>query len=150
MPAPPPTPESTTAAPAEELAHFETYDEVVAAFPKDVMGNVDWVAAVRDELVAPRPGISPAAEESPRLPFDVHLDPGIPQFEAVFPHEPHTYWLRCENCHPAIFQMRAGADPITMAKIFAGEYCGRCHGVVAFPPQTGCLRCHPKLGRASG
>jgi c(7)-type cytochrome triheme protein len=88
--------------------------------------------------------------EAPILPYDVHLDPGIPSFEVVFPHAPHTFWLRCESCHPGICQMRAGSTPITMGKIFEGEYCGRCHGKVAFPPQTGCLRCYVKLLAPAG
>jgi c(7)-type cytochrome triheme protein len=88
--------------------------------------------------------------EAPILPYDVHLDPGIPSFEVVFPHAPHTFWLRCESCHPGIFQMRAGSTPITMGKIFEGEYCGRCHGKVAFPPQMGCPRCYAKLLAPAG
>ena len=38
----------------------------------------------------------------------------------------------------------AGADPITMKGIKSGEFCGRCHGPVAFGT-TGddCDRCHP-------
>jgi c(7)-type cytochrome triheme protein len=112
------------------------------------MGNIDWMGAARQGLVRPRPGIDPKTPDLPPMPLDVLLDPGIPSMEVVFPHEAHTYWLRCDNCHPAIFQMRAGADPITMASIFAGEYCGRCHGKVAFPPATGCPRCHVKLGQA--
>jgi c(7)-type cytochrome triheme protein len=131
----------------EPQPDYESYEALYAALPKDTMGNVDWVSAAKEGLIRPRPGLDPEAEESPLLPYDVRLDPGIPQFEVVFPHEPHTYWLRCDNCHPAIFQMRAGADPITMAKIFDGEYCGKCHGKVAFPPQTGCPRCHVNLGR---
>ena len=125
--------------------HYSTYGEVEAEFPKDSMGNVDWVAAARSGLIDPRPSVDPAVAARNVLPYDVVLDPGFPNFEVVFPHEPHTYWLSCESCHPAIFEMRAGANPITMAKIFEGEYCGRCHGTVAFRPQTGCLRCHTKM-----
>lgn len=124
---------------------FASFDEVEAAFPKDVMGNVDWVAALSDGLLAPSPGIDPNTPDIPPMPLDVRLDPGIPAFEVVFPHAAHTTWLRCDNCHPGIFQMRAGADPITMAAIFQGEYCGRCHGKVAFAPETGCPRCHIRL-----
>jgi c(7)-type cytochrome triheme protein len=131
----------------EQAPDFETYQDLLAVLPKDSMGNVDWVAAAEGELIRPAPGPDPEAPESPILPYDVRLDPGIPQFEVVFPHAAHTYWLRCDNCHPAIFRMKAGSNPITMAKIFEGEYCGRCHGKVAFPPQTGCPRCHVKLGR---
>jgi len=126
---------------------FATYEVLYDALPKDSMGNVDWVAAVEKGAIRPLPGPDPEALESPVLAYDVHLDPGIPGFEVVFPHAAHTYWLRCDNCHPAIFTMKAGADPISMAKIFDGEYCGKCHGKVAFPPQTGCQRCHVNLGR---
>jgi c(7)-type cytochrome triheme protein len=134
------------AAAPEPLPDFATYADMLAALPKDTMGNVDWVAAAEEGLIRPRPGLDPDAIESPILPYDVELDPGIPNFEVVFPHAAHTYWLRCDNCHPAIFTMRAGSNPITMEKIFKGEYCGECHGKVAFPPQTGCLRCHVRLG----
>ncbi len=122
----------------------------MAALPKDAMANVDWVAAVEQGLIEPRPGVGPDAQALPVLPHDVRLDPGVPGFEVVFPHAAHTYWLRCESCHPGIFQMKAGADPITMEKIFEGQYCGRCHGKVAFPPETGCPRCHVRIGGASG
>lgn len=128
---------------------FDTFAELKAAFPSDAMGNVDWVAAVRGGLLRPLPGVGPQAADIPPLPLDVRLDPGIPQMEVVFPHEAHTYWLRCDSCHPGIFEMRAGADRISMASIFAGEHCGRCHGKVAFRPETGCPRCHPRL-RGSG
>ena len=133
----------------EQAPTYASFEEIQAAFPRDVMGNVDWMAAVRDGLIRPRPGLDPNTLDIQPMPLDVHLDPGIPTMEVVFPHEAHTYWLRCDNCHPAIFQMRAGADPITMASIFAGEYCGRCHGKVAFAPATGCPRCHVKLGQAT-
>lgn len=126
---------------------YESYADLFGALPKDMMGNVDWVAAAENGLIRPQPGLDPEATELPILSYDVHLDPGVPNFEVVFPHAAHTYWLRCDNCHPAIFQMKAGSDPITMEKIFEGKYCGECHGKVAFPPQTGCTRCHVKLGR---
>jgi c(7)-type cytochrome triheme protein len=137
---------------AEQAAgpRYASYAALSAALPKDNMGNLDWVAAADAGLIRPRPGIDPEAEAAPILPYDVRLDPGIPLFEVVFPHAPHTYWLRCDNCHPQIFRMKAGANPITMAKILEGEYCGRCHGKVAFSPATSCPRCHTKLRRSSG
>jgi c(7)-type cytochrome triheme protein len=142
-------PEESLALPVEVAPTYATFAELEAAFPRDVMGNLDWVAAAKEGLIQPRPGIDPDTPDIVPMPLDVRLDPGIPSMEVVFPHAAHTYWLRCDNCHPAIFQMRAGADPITMAGIFAGEYCGRCHGKVAFPPATGCTRCHVKLGQAA-
>jgi c(7)-type cytochrome triheme protein len=138
----------TPAPPAPSRAarlDFETYAELLAAFPKDSFGNPNWVAAARDGLIDPLASPDPDVKPMPPFPLDVRLDPGIPNFQVVFPHAAHTYWLRCDNCHPQIFQMKAGADPITMASIFQGEYCGRCHGKVAFAPQTGCPRCHVQM-----
>ena len=37
--------------------------------------------------------------------------------------------------------MQAGVNPVNMFAVLQGEYCGRCHGAVAFP-LTECLRCH--------
>ncbi|MBW2313005.1 MAG: cytochrome c3 family protein [Deltaproteobacteria bacterium] len=131
----------------EPKLDYESYEALAQALPDDGLGNLDWVAAVAERLIEPAPGPEEDAPAAPILPHDVVLDPGVPLFQAVFPHEPHTYWLRCDSCHPSIFVMRAGANPITMAKIFEGEFCGRCHGKVAFAPETGCPRCHVKLGR---
>lgn len=115
--------------------------------PKDAVGGIDWVKALENNVIKPKNGIDPEhAEEQPVLPLDVHLEPPAqPLFKVTFPHKPHTEWLACNNCHPRIFHMRAGADPITMEKIFAGEYCGHCHGKVAFDVATGCPRCHRAL-----
>lgn len=110
-------------------------------------GMPDWAKALAEEVIAPRPGVDPQAVEQPVFPLEVELVPADnPLFKVVFPHQTHTALLACGNCHPAIFQMAKGADPITMTKIYAGEYCGRCHGKVAFAVPTGCPRCHPAMG----
>lgn len=63
----------------------------------------------------------------------------------MFRHASHTALLVCDSCHPAPFAQEAGATPISMAQIDAGQLCGRCHGTVAFPPAA-CVKCHPGLG----
>lgn len=130
----------------ETAPHYEDYAELEAALPKDAMGNLDFAKAARKGLIRPAPGPTDATEEFPILVYDVHIDPGIPNFEVIFPHETHTYWLRCDSCHPSIFQMKAGSTAMSMGQIFEGEFCGRCHGKVAFSPALGCPRCHTKLG----
>ncbi len=111
--------------------------------PKDANGGTDWVLALNEKLIEPRWGLDPKAEDQPVLDLDIELVPkDLPDFKATFPHQIHTQMLACTNCHTGIFQMEKGADPITMEKIFAGEYCGRCHGKVAFDTLTGCPRCH--------
>jgi c(7)-type cytochrome triheme protein len=63
---------------------------------------------------------------------------------ATFPHWLHRIQFKCYVCHEAIFQMKAGANPITMDAISGGKYCGTCHnGRVAFQVTFDtCPRCH--------
>lgn len=112
--------------------------------PKTKMGYVDWVAAIKQGVIHPKDSLDPDAVTMKAIDFDVIFKvnvSGLP--DVVYPHYPHTLWLDCRNCHPSIFLMRAGANPVTMAKILKGEYCGRCHGIVAFPISD-CFRCHSR------
>ncbi len=145
-PAPPAAAVEAAPAPEPERPRERNWRERLFQLPKDAAGEVDWVRALQNQLIQPRAGLDPEAKDAPVFSLDVELTPaGQPLFKATFPHQAHTEWLTCANCHPAIFQMQRGADPITMAKIYAGEYCGRCHGKVAFAVPTGCPRCHLAL-----
>ena len=127
----------------EKTLFLRDWNGLLKQLPKDATGAVNWVKALEDKNISPRPGLDAKAPEQPVLPLNVELEPPAqPLFKVVFPHKQHTEWLACYNCHPKIFQMRKGADPITMVKILTGEYCGRCHGKVAFAVPTGCPRCH--------
>jgi c(7)-type cytochrome triheme protein len=127
-------------------AALRTWRDILQQFPKDAAGGVDWVRALEEKVIEPKAGLDPEAQDQPVFPLDVELTPeGQPLFKVTFPHQAHTRWLACTNCHPGVFQMQRGADPITMAKIYAGEYCGRCHGKVSFAVPTGCPRCHLAL-----
>jgi c(7)-type cytochrome triheme protein len=120
-----------------------------AGLPKDRYGLVDWARLVREGLIAPRHSLNPDEDEFPPLEVDVII-PAKGDFvkDVLYPHKMHTYWLNCENCHPSIFEMGAGANRMSMIEIANGEWCGRCHGKVAFP-LTDCSRCHtePKAAR---
>jgi len=63
---------------------------------------------------------------------------------AMFPHWVHRINFKCYACHDAIFEMKAGADTITMDAIRAGKFCGVCHnGKIAFAVGFDtCDRCH--------
>ena len=137
-----PTPEPERP-PAEKAT---TYAEVLATLPKDANGEIDWVQAEARRLIAPRSSLDPSAPPIEPMDLDVVLQPKDPTFKVVFPHKVHTQSIACESCHPAIFQMQKGADPITMDKIFSGEYCGKCHGTVAFDLGSNCARCHKAMG----
>jgi len=72
--------------------------------------------------------------------------------EAVFPHWKHRLYFKCTACHEGLFQMKAGADNITMDALRNGKYCAVCHnGKTAF--QVGfeyCDVCHVAPNGRSG
>lgn len=130
--------------PRKPIEVAKNWDEAAKLLPV-ADGVVDWSKALSQGVIAPRAGVDPKSEDQVVLPLDVELVPAAgDMFKAIFPHKTHTEWLGCPNCHTAIFQMAKGADPMTMEKINAGQYCGVCHGKVAFPA-TICGRCHPAL-----
>ena len=122
------------------------WHELLKELPKEDAGGVDWDTALEEKLITPKPGIEPDAPNQPVFDLTLELVPeGQAFFKVTFPHKQHTEWLACTNCHTEIFKMQRGADPITMAKIYSGEYCGRCHSKVSFAVPTGCPRCHRAL-----
>ena len=66
---------------------------------------------------------------------------GMP--DIIFSHKKHAVWNGCELCHPDIFGVKKGTTKYTMQEIFAGKYCGACHGKVSFP-NLDCQECHIK------
>lgn len=53
--------------------------------------------------------------------------------------------LKCDDCHPSIFQMKKGETEIRMELISKRKACGACHdGTRAFKAEerTNCRNCH--------
>lgn len=116
--------------------------EALSKLPPDVVGNkVRWVKALDEGHITPRASILPGTEIRV-LDKDVIM-PRTGEMPMVkFPHKQHTEWLDCSNCHEHLFKSKAGATTgLSMFQVLQGEYCGRCHGAVAFP-LTECKRCH--------
>lgn len=115
--------------------------DALSVLPPDTAGNkVDWIRALQNRYIQPR---STLRSDTPVKLLDSTVlmkDTGAMPF-VRFPHKPHTEWLDCSNCHEKPFVSKAGANPVNMFKILQGEYCGTCHGAVAFP-LTECNRCH--------
>lgn len=129
----------------EEKPEMPDWGALYKTLPRQEDGSVDWDGALEKKTIAPRPGTDPKAAEQTVFDYNVELVPeGLPAFKVVFPHKPHTEWLGCPNCHTEIFQMKRGADQMTMAQILGGEFCGRCHGKVSFA-LTSCARCHTAM-----
>jgi c(7)-type cytochrome triheme protein len=117
--------------------------EALSLLPPDAVGvgnQVRWVTSLEGGYIEPRTNIHPGTEIQV-LDLDIIMRRTGSAAYVRFPHRPHTEWLDCSNCHDKFFLPKAGATPITMLAILNGEYCGRCHGAVAFP-LTECNRCH--------
>lgn len=116
--------------------------EALRSLPADVVGNnVRWVEALERGLITPRASILPGT--SVRVLDEDVIMPRTGELPMVrFPHRQHTELLDCDNCHEKMFKSKAGATKsVNMFQILQGEYCGVCHGAVAFP-LTECKRCH--------
>lgn len=116
--------------------------EALSQLPRDVVGSgVLWVKALEQGAINPRTSIFPETKVN-KLDLDVIL-PRTGEMPMVrFPHRQHTEWLDCSNCHDSLFAMKKGGTKgLNMFGVLQGEYCGLCHGAVAFP-LTECRRCH--------
>ena len=114
--------------------------EALHGFPADAHGNVDWVQALDKGLIAPRASLSGSGSMRRRT-DDIVMRQTREMPWVLFPHEQHSAWLDCINCHPDPFREKAGANQITMDSIMRGQHCGMCHDRVAFSIFA-CERCH--------
>ena len=119
--------------------------EALHELPVDDFGNkINWVKALRDGNIKPKASVDGSGKMT-ALDTEVLLEvkkftPAPPK--VLFPHKAHTEWLDCSSCHPEPFKEEKGSSSeMSMRKILSGQYCGACHGKVAFP-LTNCFRCH--------
>lgn len=116
--------------------------EKLAALPRYEKGDINWVKALNDGLIKPKAGLEDDAPDQDTEDALVTMVPKeSPDDKAYYPHLPHTKVLSCKSCHPAIFKKKEGASDFTMAAIKKGQFCGVCHGAVAFHPKD-CDLCH--------
>ena len=130
------------------VERVQTWAEAEALLPRDAGGVVDWNGAIDAGVIKPRPGLDPSAPTQAVFDLDVKVAGGRhPFFASGFRHAPHTRWLACESCHPALFPLGAGSPRpvVTMASIREGQSCGFCHGRVTFGVDSRCSGCHPTI-----
>ena len=61
----------------------------------------------------------------------------------VFSHWFHRIRFRCKVCHHELgFEMRAGANDVTMIDIADGKFCGMCHNNSVAWGAERCDLCH--------
>lgn len=113
--------------------------------PPNEFGNqVDWAEAMRQRRIQPKTSVADGGELETRKTEIVipvtKFKPAPP--DVMFPHEIHTAQIKCATCHPEPFTEEEGGNPeMSMLRIMTGDYCGKCHGRVAFPLGD-CFRCH--------
>ena len=117
-------------------------------FPLDRRQQVNWVKALEQGLIEPRPSLTGKGEMLV-MDMDILFTNTKDMPYVRFPHLQHTRWLDCSNCHPKIFIPRRGANPVSMNKVLRGEFCGVCHDKVAFSLFI-CERCHSVPHEGSG
>ena len=120
------------------------YASIYQALPRDSKGTVDWMSALTDSLITPKPGIDPAAEVTRTKDSEIEFVPeGNPGKAATFRHATHTQWLSCKNCHNTVFKKSDENLQFTHDEMEKGQYCGACHFKVVVV-QSGCKGCHAK------
>lgn len=118
--------------------------EAFGDLPRGNSGNkVDWVKALRGKQIEPRSDRENPNVNKQVMDLDIIREVKGSMPDVVYPHKQHTEWLDCGQCHPKLFTPKKGANPISMASILMGQYCGVCHGKVAFPVSE-CSKCHSK------
>jgi c(7)-type cytochrome triheme protein len=119
-----------------------------AELPRTDGGDIAWVKALDDKVIAPKPGIADDAKDEDATDMDTELaTSGQAEYKVMFPHKAHTEWMACPACHTGIFEMEKGKTKMTMDAMNAGAQCGACHGKVAAPDLTACPVCHKEMGK---
>ena len=125
------------------LKLLKSPEDALSKLPGDSAGSgnqVDWGQAIELGLIKPRGNIHPNTKIK-ILNLDILRENTGEMDMVLFPHKQHTEWMDCNTCHEKLFKSKRGATKFSMFDILNGQYCGLCHGAVAFP-LTQCQRCH--------
>jgi c(7)-type cytochrome triheme protein len=132
---------------ADNAARKRNFDAYTAKFPKNAYG-IDWEEAEATGLIKPADTLEGVTIKKPALPSpaDFSIQARVTwASDIVFSHKKHSTWNGCESCHPDIFpSTKKSGTRYTMFHIEAGQYCGVCHGKVAFTIKA-CSACHKDM-----
>jgi len=133
---------------AEDVDFKYDFYEFQKKMPRERFGNgIDWQKAEETKKIKVEDYLEGVSIKGIKIndPAELNLKPEEKNMpEILFSHVKHGKWSGCELCHPEIFGVKQGSQPYSMEEIFNGQYCGVCHGPVAFP-NLDCQRCHTKL-----
>lgn len=126
----------------------KNFFEFTKDFPRSRFGNgINWIKALEDGVIKLKESLGGKLEKIDLSDISDELfepkEPAMP--DVIFWHEDHALLNGCTICHPGIFKdEKDKKQAFTMEDIFAGKYCGQCHGKVSFPTLD-CQRCHTTL-----
>jgi c(7)-type cytochrome triheme protein len=116
-------------------------------FPMAKFGDkINWIKTEEAGLIKLKDYLEGVSIKTKTLNYsaDTEIKSNITEMpDIIFSHKKHAVWNGCELCHPDIFGVKRGATKYTMQDIFAGKYCGACHGKVSFS-DLDCQECHVK------
>jgi c(7)-type cytochrome triheme protein len=130
-----------------DLEQLQLSSEAFENLVKTESGSINWVETLNARLIKPLSSLTSENDERV-FDFNIVMSRTRDMPHVMFRHSVHTEWLACSNCHSEIFIPELGANPMSMDEILLGNYCGKCHGTVAFSIFE-CERCHSILHKDS-
>lgn len=132
----------------KKAAREYDYTTFSRKLPKRTYGGmIDWTEAEAKGIIKPMDFLEGVFAKRQPLKMEKELSiesKWTRMSDVIFSHKIHAVWNGCEVCHPEIFpSTKKGTVKYTMLQISNGQYCGVCHGNVAFPLFE-CGRCHTK------
>ncbi|MEE9543716.1 MAG: c(7)-type cytochrome triheme domain-containing protein, partial [Thermodesulfobacteriota bacterium] len=114
--------------------------------PLDSFGNIDWLTFDDEKITDPLDSIpiEGGGQETAKTrdTLIIFTSKSETMKSVPFSHKTHTSRLKCASCHPRIFADELNSNPVTMAGLATGEFCGACHGKSGSLPLLDCKRCH--------
>jgi len=107
--------------------------------PVDEYGFIDWLALKEKGVFKPIESLEEGFTQEHRDNQILFVSKSKLK-NVLFSHNVHSNWIKCESCHPAIFN-KSLKNKVKMVRMSKGENCGYCHGKVSFT-FADCKRCH--------
>jgi len=107
--------------------------------PVDKHGFIDWLTLKKEGIFKPIESLIEGYEQKIRDNQILFVSKSKLE-NVLFSHNVHSSWIKCESCHPAIFEDSL-KNKVKMVRMSKGENCGYCHGKVSFT-FADCKRCH--------
>lgn len=132
----------------QDRVNKKAFFEFQKKMPRALYGNkIDWNKAEDDGLITAKDfieGVTFPEQSMVTNTRDEPMSPTLPGLpDIIFSHKKHVAWTGCGMCHPSTFALESGKTKMTMKAITDGQFCGICHGSVAFPLND-CAKCHSK------